>query len=97
MTTAAFFVACLFALILNLLWRWRFPLASLSGVGLVGIAAAGVAVGVFAGFVVGGSALSDNWLWQFVATPVVAAIISARGQTLADSWTQSGYEKPKEG
>ncbi|MBI5908787.1 MAG: hypothetical protein HY848_02360 [Betaproteobacteria bacterium] len=87
MTLQTLILPFLLAIAMNFVWRYFQPIKGQT-IWFLGISSiAGSAAGVFAGLLLGGSAMTDNFYWIYVALPLVAAAITTRVQELAIGWT----------
>ena len=84
----------LLAIAINLLWRYFRPVSGQTIWSLSLTSTSGSAVGVFAGLLLGGTEMANNFYWTYVALPLIAAALTTRLQELVVDWTtQDDQEK----
>ena len=93
MSVQSLVVPFLLAIAINFGWRYLRPLSGQTIWFLCISSTAGSAVGVFAGLLLGGAVMADNFYWIYVALPLVAAALTTSLQDLVIGWTAENEQE----
>src|SRR5258708_8241513 len=82
MSVQSLLLPLLLAIAINLLWRYLQPVSGQTIWSLSITSTSGSAVGVFAGLLLGGTEMANNFYWTYVALPLIAAALTTGLQAL---------------